>query len=397
MRSGITAPVPAVLPLTGARQECWPFAYGRPRSTPSTRRSQAAFIFPRLAIRQRSLCREAAREWEIISGDFFDYGLVLLRGFIAFLCLVLWYRNRKERLFVWVAVYTAAPVAIDILNRLFRIPFPWNVARALNQPIYALYHISHVVPAGLAVAASRESRDRSAGRGVSLSWPWRPASPTGSGVLLGLGHAWMQWADGCWIPSLFWFRHSRLLSSGMALRRKQDVGRWAVALGRAPLAVDLHPGSRQRTGPPLYPLVVLRFHQSARCSHIQQVYFYPEKVVSLALFAAILFAVYRYALEQQARHNVMERELQSAREIQQVLVPRLSPPIEGYAVTSAYQPAMEVGGDFFQIIPNPDGSTMVALGDVSGKGLKAGMSVSMIVGVLRAEAGHTSPAEILAP
>ena len=78
-------------------------------------------------------------EWEIISGDLFDYGLILLRVFIAFLCLVLWYRNRKEQLFVWVAIYTAAPVAIDIINRLFRIPFPWNVARVLNQPIYVLY------------------------------------------------------------------------------------------------------------------------------------------------------------------------------------------------------------------------------------------------------------------
>ena len=113
------------------------------------------------------------------------------------------------------------------------------------------------------------------------------------------------------------------------------------------------------------------------------------------MFAAILYAVYRYALEQQARHNVMERELQSGREVQQVLVPEALPAIEGYAVTSAYQPYSEVGGDFFQIIPNPDGSTMVALGDVSGHGLKAGMSVSMIVGVLRAEAGRTSPAEIL--
>jgi serine phosphatase RsbU (regulator of sigma subunit) len=56
---------------------------------------------------------------------------------------------------------------------------------------------------------------------------------------------------------------------------------------------------------------------------------------------------------------------------------------------------LEVGGDFFQVIPNDDGSAIVALGDVSGKGIKAGMNVSMIVGVLRAEAGTTSPAELL--
>ena len=47
---------------------------------------------------------------------------------------------------------------------------------------------------------------------------------------------------------------------------------------------------------------------------IQQVYFYPEKVVSLALFVAILYAVYRYTLEQQARQNVMEqRDAERAR------------------------------------------------------------------------------------
>ena len=95
-------------------------------------------------------------EWQIIGGDLFDYGLINLRVFIAFLCLVLWYRNRKEFLFVWVAVYTASPVAIDILNRLFRIPLPWTSARALNQPIYVLYHISLWFLLVVAAAAARQ-------------------------------------------------------------------------------------------------------------------------------------------------------------------------------------------------------------------------------------------------
>ena len=81
-------------------------------------------------------------EWDYIRGDLFDYGLVMLRVFVAFLCLVLWSRSRQEHLFIWIAVFTVSPVAIDILNRLFRIPFPWTVARFFNQPIYALYHVS---------------------------------------------------------------------------------------------------------------------------------------------------------------------------------------------------------------------------------------------------------------
>jgi serine phosphatase RsbU (regulator of sigma subunit) len=129
---------------------------------------------------------------------------------------------------------------------------------------------------------------------------------------------------------------------------------------------------------------------------IQGIDFPLEKVTSIALFAAIIFALYRYIIEQQARRAALEQEMQSAREIQQVLIPETLPSLPGYAVTSAYQPAQEVGGDFFQILPNPDGSAIVALGDVSGKGLKAAMNVAMIVGVLRALAADTaSPAAIL--
>jgi hypothetical protein len=44
--------------------------------------------------------------------------------------------------------------------------------------------------------------------------------------------------------------------------------------------------------------------------------------------------------------------------------------VSGYAIASAYHPAHEVGGDFFQIISFNDETTLVAIGDVSGKGSK---------------------------
>jgi serine phosphatase RsbU (regulator of sigma subunit) len=128
---------------------------------------------------------------------------------------------------------------------------------------------------------------------------------------------------------------------------------------------------------------------------IQGVDFTPERILSLSLFAAILFATYRYILEAQARRMLLEGEVAGGREIQKVLVPDDIPQIDGYSITGSYTPMLEVGGDFFQVIPNDDGSAIVAIGDVSGKGIKAGMNVSMIVGVLRAEAGTTSPAELL--
>ena len=338
--------------------------------------------------------RADASEWHLISADLFDYGLVLVRAFIALMCLVLWYRDRKELLFVWVSIYTAAPVAIDILNRLFSIPFPWNVARSLNQPIYVLYHVSMwfvlvwLLRLHENVSLVRWTRALAYGAmaaGVAdglLAFFWAHATP------------WMQWADGILNLLIVLVQAFPFVVIYLGLRQKKNIARWAVALGALVSESIYTLGAATALGQRFTHWSLFDFLNDPMFK-IQGVYFFPGKVFSLVLFAAILYAVYRYAIEQQARHGVMEREMQSAREVQQVLVPEKLPAIEGYAVTSAYQPYMEVGGDFFQIIPNSDGSTIVALGDVSGKGLKAGMSVSMIVGVLRAEAGRTSPAEML--
>jgi serine phosphatase RsbU (regulator of sigma subunit) len=77
-------------------------------------------------------------------------------------------------------------------------------------------------------------------------------------------------------------------------------------------------------------------------------------------------------------------------------VPEDLPRIDGYAIESVYLPAAEVGGDFFQVVPLRSGRSLVVIGDVSGKGLRAAMIVSMIVGALRTVSGYTEePAEIL--
>jgi len=90
-------------------------------------------------------------------------------------------------------------------------------------------------------------------------------------------------------------------------------------------------------------------------------------------------------------------DLESARTVQQILIPEALPVIAGFRVESVYHPAQQVGGDFFQIIPVAGGGVLAVLGDVSGKGLPAAMNVALIVGALRTLAETTSdPAEILA-
>jgi hypothetical protein len=77
-------------------------------------------------------------------------------------------------------------------------------------------------------------------------------------------------------------------------------------------------------------------------------------------------------------------DVKQAQEVQQVILPQARSIFPGLAIESEYRPAREVGGDFFQTIPNPsDGSLVIVAGDVAGKGLKAGMLVALLVGAIR--------------
>ncbi len=90
----------------------------------------------------------------------------------------------------------------------------------------------------------------------------------------------------------------------------------------------------------------------------------------------------------------LRAEFEAAREVQQRLVaPAVRVP--GFRMESVYAPAKQVGGDFFRVLPESDGSVLVVVGDVSGKGLKAAMTVSTIMGALRG-CPSRRPAEILA-
>ncbi len=106
----------------------------------------------------------------------------------------------------------------------------------------------------------------------------------------------------------------------------------------------------------------------------------------------LLFRHRRMALE----HERATAELEAARDIQQRLVPKSIPPLIGCHIETAYLPAEEVGGDFYQILPRQDGSLVIAIGDVSGKGLKAAMTGVLAIGALRTLAFEgLDPAAIL--
>jgi sigma-B regulation protein RsbU (phosphoserine phosphatase) len=110
----------------------------------------------------------------------------------------------------------------------------------------------------------------------------------------------------------------------------------------------------------------------------------------LSIGLIILVRAHR-ATEDQAR---LTGEMEAARGVQQLLLASGAAAAEGFKSESIYLPASEVGGDFFHLSRGEDGSLLVVVGDVSGKGLRAAMTVSAIIGCLRG-GGTRAPEAVL--
>src|SRR5215204_2467723 len=83
---------------------------------------------------------------------------------------------------------------------------------------------------------------------------------------------------------------------------------------------------------------------------------------------------------------VREQEAEVARLIQQNFLPKELPDLPGWQVAAYYRPAREVGGDFYDVIPLPDGRVGFVVGDVTDKGVPAALVMSATRSVLRASA-----------
>jgi len=117
---------------------------------------------------------------------------------------------------------------------------------------------------------------------------------------------------------------------------------------------------------------------------------------TLFIFVTLIVLYLRYR-DEQLHQAAFEQDMAAARNVQQYLIPEHLPATPGLAIQSEYRPAREVGGDFFQVLPKAaDGSVLVVVGDVAGKGLHAGMLATLIVGAIRTAASFTNdPRQIL--
>jgi phosphoserine phosphatase RsbU/P len=125
-----------------------------------------------------------------------------------------------------------------------------------------------------------------------------------------------------------------------------------------------------------------------------QVHISVEDIADILFVAAVGFLLLRRMWRDWRRAQELGVEFEAASQMQRLLVPP-GVSVPGFAVASVYLPAQQVGGDFFWTVPSPDGSLLLVAGDVSGKGLKAAMTVAALAGALRNETSR-QPAQVLA-
>ena len=120
---------------------------------------------------------------------------------------------------------------------------------------------------------------------------------------------------------------------------------------------------------------------------------------NLAAQAAPALRVGQLVREQQAEaatRQRFEQELEVAKLIQQNFLPKQLPELTGWQVAAYYRPAREVGGDFYDFIPLPEGRVGFVIGDVTDKGVPAALVMAATRSVLRASAQRlVEPGEVL--
>ena len=336
-----------------------------------------------------------AARYSWLQANQFSLGLAALSSIVGVLALLAWLRNRKRMMLLWLALAMVhAPVFA-----LFDVPglMSFRVFYVLIAPAVGLNDVA----LWFLLIALLSLNDRAG----LVRWTKICAIALVTLDLLDAGLQFFDWSRGpahlllladigLTIPAVLLELWGLVLVLS-ALRKRLDAARWMLAISA--LLADLiqaaddvgtlgvrwtHWTFRTKLDVPLFTIAGCGMDTYA--------------LVNTLLLVTIVYAAWRYSVEQSQKQSALEQEYRSAQELQQVLIPESLPSLPGYLVTSAYRPAQEVGGDFFQLIALPNDGALLVIGDVSGKGLHAAMTVALIVGSIRSTVETTDdPAAML--
>ncbi len=314
-----------------------------------------------------------------------DYTLALLEGIAGLLGLLLFLIRRTEREYLWFAgnaLSNAATFAFYIYCRMVAVTIftrDWvNNALILASALFfiaflvALLRARRSVLLYLAIAASLA---------MFVSY-----------VLLQFGLLYVGWMN---LANAFLYVVILVWAADLLIQKSRaGVPDARLLLAPVLFALTLNPIETA-----IYAGYQLGWHKAVANSSINLftrpfTFTMDDATEILFLLAMLAILINRFARTRREEQRLAS-ELEAARGMQSLLVPATPSVTPGFSVESVYIPASEVGGDFFQILPGDDGSLLIVVGDVSGKGLKAAMTVSTIIGALRG-CVIREPAEVLA-
>jgi len=115
------------------------------------------------------------------------------------------------------------------------------------------------------------------------------------------------------------------------------------------------------------------------------------RIIAFLLIFLVFWGLYRKRMKNLFLRTRMETELQTAHNAQMSIMPQKSPEINGFDIAGVCVPASEVGGDFYDYFWLDSGKKLfgIAVGDVSGKSMKAAMTAVMSNGIIFSKASET--------
>jgi sigma-B regulation protein RsbU (phosphoserine phosphatase) len=122
----------------------------------------------------------------------------------------------------------------------------------------------------------------------------------------------------------------------------------------------------------------------------------PEYIGFVALLASVGFVAARQTVRNESKLLAIDQELAIARRIQAGLLPDHNAVVPGLTIATRYVPATSVAGDFYDFLVAPHGGLGLLVADVSGHGVPAALSASMVKVAIRTQAERADdPAAVL--
>ncbi len=164
-----------------------------------------------------------------------------------------------------------------------------------------------------------------------------------------------------------------------------------------PRYIPSHPDIRSEVAIPLVVkdrVVGVMDLESERLGH-----FVDDHVRTLSMLAPQIASSVENArlyAEVAQRERRLDKDLEAARELQEVLLPQQAPDIAGLEIAIGFRPSGEISGDLFDFFDRPNDQALVAFGDSSGHGAAAALFGAMVGGLLRSLGRRgRSPAQLM--